>query len=225
MIRALIFDFNGVIADDDPIHMQAFRQVAEEEGMSFTDEEYLDVYLPLNDRDCFASIFAKNSRPLTPEKLADVIERKSHYYYRAINQKSVVFEDAPDAIRAAARRYLLAIASGARLDEIQHILKRARLESCFAAVVAAEDVEHGKPHPEPFLRAYEKLNETHGPLTVSECVAVEDSVGGIQAAHRAGMRCLGVAHSYGPERLHAAKPEWVIDSISDFVGWMEKVSQ
>ncbi len=225
MIRALIFDFNGVIADDDPIHMRAFRQVAEEEGITFTDEEYLDAYLPLNDRDCFNTLFGKNARPLSPEKLQELIQRKSHHYYQAINQKSVLFPDAAGAVRAASGRYPLAIASGARLDEIQHILKQAHLETCFVAIVAAEDVEHGKPHPEPFLMAHQRLKQSHGAITVSECVAIEDSVGGIEAAHRAGMRCLGVAHSYGPERLLAAHAEWVIDSISDFVSWMNKVAE
>ena len=94
MIRALIFDFNGVLADDDPIHMEAFRQVAGEEGLSFTDEEYLDTYLPLNDRDCFRLLFEKHSRPLTAAKLAELIERKGGYYFRAIGQKAVLFTEA-----------------------------------------------------------------------------------------------------------------------------------
>jgi beta-phosphoglucomutase-like phosphatase (HAD superfamily) len=224
MIRALIFDFNGVIADDDPIHMEAFRRTAAEEGLTFTDEEYLDVYLPLNDRDCFTTLFAKYALPLPPEKLRALIERKGHYYYQAIEAKPVLFADAPEAIRAAAERYPLAIASGARFDEIQHILKQAHLDSCFDAIVAAEHVEHGKPHPEPFLKAHQQLNDRHGHLAISDCVAIEDSVGGIQSAHRAGMRCLGIAHSYGPERLRDAEAEWVINSISDFISWMKKVS-
>lgn len=224
MIRALIFDFNGIIADDDPIHMRAFRQAAEEEGMTFTDEEYLDVYLPLNDRDCFRKLFAKNARALSAEKLDDLIRRKSVYYYRSIEEKSVLFEGAAAAVRAGAERYLLAIASGARIDEIRHILHQANLESCFAAIIAAEDVQHGKPDPEPFLRAHQRLNESHGPLAASECVAVEDSIGGIESAHRAGMRCLAIAHSYNAERLRKAGAEWVIDSISDFITWMNRVS-
>src|SRR5438552_15782862 len=76
MIRALIFDFNGVLADDDPIHMEAFRQVALEEGLSFTDEEYLDNYLPLNDWDCFKTLFAAHSRTLPTSKLDELIRRK-----------------------------------------------------------------------------------------------------------------------------------------------------
>jgi HAD superfamily hydrolase (TIGR01509 family) len=222
MIRALIFDFNGVLADDDPIHMKAFREVAQEEGLSFTDDDYLDTYLPLNDRDCFTTLYRERSQPLTTEQLDDLVRRKGVHYFRAISQKNVLFPDTRDAVKAAAGRCPLAIASGARREEILHILKLGGLESCFEAIVAAEDVESGKPHPEPFSRAHRKLRETHPSLTVSECVAIEDSVGGIQSAHAAGMRCLAVAHSYGPDRLQSARPEWIIDSIASFVFWMER---
>jgi beta-phosphoglucomutase len=222
MIRALIFDFNGVLADDDPIHMEALRQVAQEEGVSFSNEEYLDKYLPLNDWDCFKMIFADRARELSPSKLDELIHRKSVYYFQAIAEKSVLFARAADAVKAATQRCPIAIASGARAEEIRHILTRDSLQDCFKAIVSAEDVQFGKPHPEPFLRAYEKLKEHDTTLTVSDCVAIEDSIGGIQSAHDAGMRCLGIAHSYGPERLRSAKPEWIIDSIADFVPWLEK---
>ena len=222
MIRALIFDFNGVLADDDPIHMEALRQVGKEEGMSFTDEEYLDKYLPLNDWDCFKLMFVEQSLPLPASKLDDLIRRKSVYYFQAIAEKSVLFADAAAAVRAAAGRCPLAIASGARIDEIRHILTHGKLHTCFTAIVSAEDVEFGKPHPEPFLRAHGKLKERDPSLKASDCVAIEDSIGGIQSAHEAGMRCLAIAHSYGPDRLHTANPEWIINSISDFALWLEK---
>ena len=220
MIRALIFDFNGVLADDDPIHMEALRQVAREEGLSFTDEEYLDKYLPLHDWDCFKLLFRERGRPLPGDKLDELIRRKAVHYFEAIAGKSVLFGDAARAVRAATGRYPLAIASGARRDEIIHILKQGGIEECFTAVVSAEDVEFGKPHPEPFLRAHEKLRKIDVSLNVSDCVAIEDSIGGIQSAHGAGMRCLAIAHSYGPERLRTANPEWIIDSIADFVSWL-----
>ncbi len=222
MIRALIFDFNGVLADDDPIHMRALQQVAREEGLTLADEQYLDQYLPLNDWDCFKTLFAEHSRSLSEAKLDDLIRRKSVYYFRAIAEGAVLFPDAAAAVKAAADHYALAIASGARIEEIRHILAQADLGSCFRAIVSAEDVEYGKPHPEPFLRAHAKLREKDGALEVSECVAIEDSIGGIQSAHRAGMRCVGVAHSYGADRLRAADPEWVIDSIADFKTWLEE---
>jgi beta-phosphoglucomutase-like phosphatase (HAD superfamily) len=222
MIRALIFDFNGVLADDDPIHMEALRQVAKEEGLAFTDAEYLEKYLPLNDRDCFTLLFREQSIALTAAEVDDLIRRKGIYYFRAIEAKTILFEATPAAVRTAAGRYPLAIASGARKDEIWHILKQAELQDCFAAIIAAEDVTFGKPHPEPFLRAHEKLRERDSTLKASDCVAIEDSLGGIESAHQAGMRCLAVAHSYGSGRLRRANPEWVIDSLADFVPWLEK---
>src|SRR5438132_485494 len=222
MIRALIFDFNGVLADDDPIHMEAFRQVAGEEGISFSDEEYLDKYLPLNDWDCFKMLFSQNARHLPPSKLDELIHRKSVYYFQAIAQKSVLFAQAAAAVKAATERCPLAIASGARGEEIRHILSKGSLQGCFTAIISAEDVQFGKPHPEPFLRAHEKLKEQDATLNVIDCVAIEDSIGGIQSAHEAGMRCLAIAHSYGPDRLRTANPEWIIDSIADFVPWLEK---
>ncbi|PYS55991.1 MAG: hypothetical protein DMG13_02010 [Acidobacteria bacterium] len=222
MIRALIFDFNGVLADDDPVHMRALRQVAEEEGLTFSDEEYLDKYLPLNDWDCFKTLYAKHSAPLPDAKLGDLIRRKSVYYFQAIAKKSVMFEKAVEAVRVAAAHHPLAIASGARIGEIRHILAQAGIEPCFCAIVSAEDVRFGKPHPEPFLRAYEKLKERDGSLTPSDCVAIEDSIGGIQSAHEAGMRCLAIAHSYAPDRLKSANPDWVIDSIADLTSWLER---
>jgi beta-phosphoglucomutase len=226
MIRALIFDFNGVLADDDPIHMQAFRRVAEEERLSFTDQEYLEKYLPLNDRDCFKLLFQEHGLLVTASQLEDLIQRKGIYYFRAIQSKSVLFDAAAGAVKTAAGRYPLAIASGARKEEIRHILKLGEIQDYFSAIIAAEDVEFGKPHPEPFLRAHEKLKERDGSLKISECVAIEDSIGGIESAHQAGMQCLAVAHSYGPDRLRSANPQWVIPSLADFVSWLEKeVSQ
>jgi HAD superfamily hydrolase (TIGR01509 family) len=222
MIRALIFDFNGVLADDDPIHMDAFRRVAEEEGLQFTDEEYLEKYLPLNDRDCFRLLFDEHSRTLPDAKLQDLIGRKGVYYFEAIEAKNVLFPDAALAVKTAAERLPLAIASGARKREICHILKQNRLEACFGAVVGAEDVVFGKPHPEPFLRAHEKLRERDNALTVSECVAIEDSIGGIESARHAGMQCLGIAHSYTADRLRGARPDWIIGSIAEFVPWLKK---
>jgi len=221
MIRALIFDFNGVLADDDPIHKCAFQRVAAEEGLQFTEQEYLEQYLHLSDWDCFKLLFSKHSKALPAEYLDDLIRRKSVYYFQAIAEKPVLFEGAVEAIRTASRRFPLAIASGARKGEIRHILESANLQPFFRTIVAAEDVENGKPHPEPFLKAYQKLREQNGDLAAAECVAIEDSIGGIRSAHEAGMRCLAIAHSYDADRLAKARPEWIIESIRHFGLWFE----
>src|SRR5215510_3878199 len=104
MIRAVIFDFNGILADDDPIHMQALHKVVEEEGLTFTEDEYMEQYLPLNDRDCFHEVWRKGNRVLRNGELDDLIQRKSAYYFGAIAQRNVLFSGAAAAVRAAADR-------------------------------------------------------------------------------------------------------------------------
>jgi phosphoglycolate phosphatase len=223
MIRAVIFDFNGILADDDPIHMQALYRVAQEEGLTFTEDEYMEHYLPLNDQDCFRDLWRKNARNLSPNELQRLIGRKSDYYFSAIEQKNVLFDGAAGAVRAAANRGPVGIASGASIGEIKHILSAAGLLGCFVTIVAAEDVQRGKPDPEPFQLAFERLKQSCADLLPTECVAVEDSLGGIRSAHAAGIACLGVAHSYPRHRLVEAKPQWTIDSISDFEEWLKTV--
>ena len=223
MIRAVIFDFNGILADDDPIHMQAFREVAGESGLTFSDAEYMETYLPLNDRDCFHALWKRNGRSLSPEETERLIRRKSEWYFKAIANKDVLYAGTVDAVRAAASRGPVAIASGASITEIRHILGGAGILDCFTTIVAMEDVRRGKPDPEPFKLAFDRLKEHNRDLVLQDCAAVEDSLGGIESAHSAGLSCLGVAHSYPRKRLEAAKPRWVIDSISEFAGWLKNV--
>ena len=223
MIRAVIFDFNGILADDDPIHMQALHKVAREEGITFTDDEYRERYLALNDRDCFQELWRQNDRTLKQGELDELIQRKSACYFSAIERKNVLFDGAADAVRAAATRGPVAVASGASGGEIRHILGQSGLLDCFSTIVAMEDVRRGKPDPEPFSLAFSRLRERLGDLVPEDCAAVEDSLGGIQSAHSAGMSCLGVAHSYPRSRLEAAKANRVIDSISDFSEWLNRV--
>ena len=223
MIRAVIFDFNGILADDDPIHMQALLRVVQEEGLTFTEDEYMEHYLPLNDQDCFRRLWKTHDRALSSTDLNALIGRKSEYYFSAINQRNVMFEGAAGAVRAASGRGPVAIASGASIGEIRHILSASGLMGCFTTIVAAEDVKHGKPDPEPFQLAFERLKQSHSDLSQEDCVAVEDSLGGIRSAQAAGLACLGVAHSYPRSKLAEAKPRWVIDSISDFEDWLKSV--
>src|SRR4030095_5136138 len=157
MIRAVIFDFNGILADDDPIHMQALRRVAQEEGFTFTEDEYMEHYLPLNDQDCFRRLWEKHDRALSANELKTLIDRKSGYYFSAIRQRNVMFDGAAIAVRAAASRGPIAIASGASAGEIRHILSSAGLLGCFSTIVAAEDVKHRAPDPRPCQLGCDRL--------------------------------------------------------------------
>ena len=218
MFRAVIFDFNGVLADDEPIHLEAFRSVALEEGLELTDEEYYNSYLPFDDWDLFRALYNDRDRALNESELEALVVRKSKRYYELLAGKPVLFEGAAAAVQAAAERYPVGMASGARRDEIDFILRAANLADYFSVIVAAEDVQHGKPDPEPFLKATRELGARHGGLEPAQCLAVEDSGGGIVSAKAAGLRCLAVEHSY--ERSHLSDADWIIPSINEFCNWI-----
>lgn len=219
MFQALIFDFNGVLADDEPIHLEAFRSVALEEGIALTDEVYWERYLALDDWALFRALYLDNDRELSDRDLDALVVRKSEHYYSLLGEKPVLFEGAIAAIQSAAAVGPVAIASGARREEIDWILRSEQIARHFEVIVSAEDVTNGKPHPEPYLKALVELARRHGPLEPSQCLAVEDSRGGVQSAKASGLRCLAVEHSY--DRSHLVEADWVLPSIRDFEQWIK----
>lgn len=208
MLRAVIFDCNGVIADDEPIHFELFRRVLGEEGLELTRDEYYKKYLHFDDRTCFEAALRDRGRTLTPAEIADRVARKAGYYRAAVAGSLRIFPGVRELVRSLAERYPLAIASGARREEIALILDTAGLSGCFQVVVATEDVSRAKPDPEPFLLALERLNAVRGDrdarIQPAHCVVIEDSVGGVEGAKAAGMKCLAVAHTYEAGALGAA---------------------
>ena len=217
MLRAMMVDFNGVIVDDEPVHCRMFQKVLAEEGLPLSEADYYRTYIGMDDRDCFAAVLARHGRRPTPALLEELIRRKSRYYKAHIRQHLVLFPGAADFVRQAARRYPLAIVSGALRHEIECILGRAGLRECFAGLVAAEDVAHGKPHPEGYRRALEMLNrmrfQASAPLKPQECLVIEDTEAGIQAGHAAGMKVLAVAHTAPAEAL--AEADAVYPSLAE----------
>jgi HAD superfamily hydrolase (TIGR01509 family) len=208
MLRAVIFDCNGVIADDEPIHFELFRRVLAEEGLELTRAQYYGKYLHFDDRTCFQEALRDRGRAATPQEIAERVARKATYYRVAVAGGLRIFPGVRELVRSLAPDYPLAIASGARREEIDLIVEAAGLAGCFQTVVATEDVRRAKPAPEPFLLALERLNtaraERNARIEAAQCVVIEDSVGGVEGAKVAGMRCLAVTHTYGAEALAAA---------------------
>jgi len=204
MLRAVIFDFNGIIVDDEPIHFRLFQRVLGEEGIALTEQDYYARYLGFDDRGAFIAGFRENSRSLTAEKLHELIERKADYYQEAIRNHVTVFPGVKNLVSDLAQTLPLAVASGALRHEIETILKTAGLLNHFRAIVAAEDVTQGKPEPEIYLKALAALNARGGngkPIEAADCVVIEDSKEGIRGARRAGMKCLAVTNSHPAELL------------------------
>jgi HAD superfamily hydrolase (TIGR01509 family) len=215
MLRAVIFDFNGILIDDEPVHMEIFRQVLREQGITLEPKDYYARYLGLDDRGCFQAVYHDLGRSLDDQTLAQLIRRKAHHYKQAIENRLVVFPGVSTLIPELSSRLPLAIASGALRDEIEPILKRIGLRHCFQAVVSAEDVSEGKPSPEIFLKALSALNlhQLGLPIRPAECLAIEDSKDGILAAHAAGMKCLAVTNSYPASELTGV--EAVVSNLSE----------
>jgi beta-phosphoglucomutase len=207
MLRAVIFDFNGIIVNDEPIHFKLFQRVLGEEGITLTEEIYYARYLGFDDKGAFTAAHQDNGQPLSETQLADLIARKAVLYQEAIRNQVEIFPGVKSLIAELAPKLPLGVASGALRHEIETILSTASLLKHFAAIVAAEDVTQGKPDPQIFLKTLEQLNARQGnsnQITPADCVAIEDSKEGIKAVRRAGMKCLAVTNSHPAELLSEA---------------------
>ena len=218
MLRAILFDFNGVLVDDEPIHLELFQRVLGEEGFALTADDYYSRYLGLDDRGCFSAVLTAAGEQPTVPRLMRLIARKSSYYRDRIRRSGYpFFPGAVELVRelAAAGR-MLGIVSGALRDEVEGALRQTGLRDLFKVLITAEDVAEGKPDPEGYLRALQDLNSVP-PLPERlvhphEVLAVEDSPSGLAAAAEAGFLILGVAQSYPGARLQGGADK-VVDSL------------
>lgn len=202
-LRAAIFDFDGVIVDSEPLHYRSLRDALRPEGLEITPEEYVSTYLAYDDRGAIRLALEQHGERPDPARTERIAARKAEGF-AAIIPEIPVFDGAPELVRALAAEMPVAIASGARHEEIEAILDGLGLRDAFLAIVGAEDAERTKPDPAPYLEATRRLAARFPGLVPAECVALEDSMPGIASALGAGMKVVGVAHSYPAPRLRAA---------------------
>ena len=221
MIRAVVFDFDGVIANSEPLHFAAFRDVLAREDLPFTEQEYYRSYLGYDDLGVFRAVARDRRLPWNEDAVAALAGRKAVRLEALERDQAVLFPGAASAIERLHATYPLAIASGALKPEILRVLNRANLASRFRAIVGAEDTVAGKPAPDPYLLAVKLLSSAIGePLEGAECVAVEDSRWGLDSARAAGLRTIAVTHTYqesslGPaDRVIASLHALTAESIS-----------
>ncbi|HSM78459.1 MAG TPA: HAD family phosphatase [Bryobacteraceae bacterium] len=205
-LRAIIFDFDGVIADTEPLHYAGLSRTLKDIGITLTEPDYYTNYLGFDDRGCFLAALQANGRPVTPEIVRDLMQKKAAAYLDSINDHLVIFPGVREFVRAAAARYPLAIASGALRPEIELILEQAGIRNAFLHITSAEDVSRGKPDPQPFHYALAGLSQQRPALALQagSCLVIEDSLPGIRAAKSAGMRVLAVANTHTAQDLHEA---------------------
>ena len=218
LLRAIIFDFDGVIVDSEQLIFDLTRQMAAKEGWTVTEEEYFRDYLALDDRGIVEHLFKSHARPLDPKRRDGLIEWKFRAYQEIIREGLPPISGAVQFVREAATRYPLAIASGSLRVEIEQLLGKLGLRECFAVLSTADDCSRSKPDPEVYRVALERLDGLPAfatkPLSASECLAIEDAPLGVVAAQQAGMRCLALAHSRPAEELRHA--DWVVKEFAEF---------
>ena len=201
--RAIVFDFNGTLSHDEPILCEIFMELFAEHGKPLSAQEYFDVLAGLSDPEIVRT-WLGHDHPAVD----DVIEERIRRYRVAVADGSSVPAELREAVRYAAARVPLAIVSGAARAEIEPVVQAAGIAECFEAVVPAEDVEHGKPAPDGYLRALELIGDGIAP---ADFLVFEDTEAGVASAKEAGMRCFAVLGTLTPERL--AQADEIVERI------------
>jgi beta-phosphoglucomutase len=202
--RAVLFDFNGTLSDDEPILYAVYSELCAERGRPLTARDYLAELAGLSDEAIFATWLGAEGPGIDR-----LVQERSARYRARVTDGATVSREVRSAVCYAAERVPVGIVSGATRDEIEPVISAAGLRDAIAFVVSADDVAAGKPDAEGYLRALSLLGRD---VTPAEVLAIEDTEAGVTAAKAAGMRVIGLTRTLGPERLALA--DALIDAIS-----------
>jgi HAD superfamily hydrolase (TIGR01509 family) len=206
-IRAIAFDLDGTLSDTEPLHFAAFAEVIRPAGIEIPREEYFSRLIGLNDQDCFAALLREHSQDAEEARVASLIERKAIVYGAMIANRDVLYPGAEAFVRRCAERFPLILVTGTLHAEAETILRRANLLNLFVDIIAAEDTARGKPEPDGFLTALGRLGfilRPHPSIVAAECLVIEDTAAGVEAARRAGMKVLALCQTTNERALRAA---------------------
>lgn len=220
MIKAILFDFNGVIIDDEMLQMKAYQEVFQPYGVPLNEAMYLQA-LGMDDKTFVRAAFANAKQELSDDDLSVIQDRKTEIHRRLLTDDLPLFHGVKTFLKVTSREFTLGLVSMANREEIGYIFERARLDSMFSIVVSAEDVQVCKPAPDCYLKGLEKLNEHRqnagqSSLQASECLAIEDSPPGIASARSAGLRTLGITNTVTEAELRGVGAEVVTKDLSDW---------
>ena len=212
-LQAIVFDFDGVIANSEPLHLKAFQQALTEDGIELSAADYFTRYLGYDDVGMFEALAKDRRIALSGGHVTALVVRKGERMQEMLRSGTVLFPGATEFIREAAAAVPIAIASGAMRHEIEEVIDAAGVSDLFATIVAAGDTPQSKPSPAPYRLALERLRETSGrDIDPRRAVAIEDSKWGLESAQGAGLRLVGVTNSYPAHELTGA--ELVVDSLT-----------
>jgi beta-phosphoglucomutase len=206
MLAAVVFDFDGIIVDTEPLHYKAFQEVLAPFGYGYSWAEYLRNYIGFDDRDAFRETFRAARRNISPEELSRLIDRKAEAFQHAISKGVEPYPGVVELVRSIAGNLPLALCSGALPSDIRPVIRQLGIADAFDVIVTAADVSASKPDPESYALTVQKLTTAFPGkgITPSGCLAIEDTPAGIASAAGAGLRVLAVTNSYPADRLENA---------------------
>ncbi len=210
---AVLFDFDGVLVNSEPLHFQAFRNVLQSAKIELTEEEYYGELIGFDDRGAIRHVYSKRQLDLPPKDFLALMAGKKRAMQSLIRKKQfAALPGVEEFVRGLWRHYPLAICSGALREEIEAMLEGISLRDCFPIIVAAEDVTVGKPDPQGYLLTLKLLGEKAGrALRPEESLIVEDAPTVIRSVKTVGFKVLGVAGSYSLDKLTDA--DWAVPSL------------
>jgi beta-phosphoglucomutase len=214
MLTAVIFDFDGIIVDTEPIHFRAFQEVLRPLGLGYSWDDYLERYIGFDDRDAFREVFRVSGRELGEELLKSLINEKARVFEEIVQKGVQPYPGVIELVNSISGTFPLALCSGALERDIRPILGQLGIQGVFDVIVTAEDVRASKPDPESYQLALERLAGVFPEknITPAMCLAIEDTPAGIDSARKAGLMVLAVTNSYPAEKLSEAVS--VTDSLA-----------
>ena len=221
MIKAILFDFNGVIIDDEPLQMKAYQEILGKEGIALTEDDYYSC-LGMDDKTFIETAFRRADKQPETNKVLEIGLAKTNKWREMIADELPIFPGMVDFIKKMANDFALGIVSMARREEIEYVLEQAGLSECFSVIISAEDVENCKPHSECYIKGFNALDsfrirQQHLPMVHGECLVIEDSPPGIVSAKNARLKTLGVTNTVSAEELREAGADAVAKNLDD---WM-----
>jgi len=207
MLRAAIFDFDGVITDSEVLHLRAFNRSLVPYGVEISTKDYYTNYLGFSDFDCYKALIDHGLLEIDEQQIGDIIKEKSKIFEELTKTEGRTIDGVHEFLQMLEDNKIpMAICSGSLLVEIEVMLEGSGLRHYFTEIISAEQVKKGKPHPEGFLLSLKKLNQKCSPpIAANECVVIEDSHWGLQAGRDAGMHTIAVTNSYEAEQLTMAE--------------------
>ena len=221
MIKGILFDFNGVIIDDEPLQMKAYQEILGKEGVVVTEEYYYSC-LGMDDKTFVSEAYRRDGKEPDTNKVLEATLAKSAKWRELIADELPLFPGVVDFIKKMANDFALGIVSMSTREDIGLVLEQANLGEYFSIIVSAEDVSNCKPHPECYLKGFNALDsyrikQQHLPMVHGECLVIEDSPPGIQSAKAAGLQALGVTNTVSADALRAAGADAIAKNLDD---WM-----